>query len=159
MFFGTDSLTAKVKVVQRSRFNILREAQIWYNRNPDQRVLGDDFENVIILSDEFCHEIIAHPIPTDPEAVKVLASAPAVLDLFMWLTYRCFVAKGLERIPIFGPFGLVNQIGCAESSRERRFSAKLDQWLSTIRVMWPGCPARVADHRTPLIDHAIGILQ
>ena len=159
MFFGTDSIASRAKVVQRSRFNFLREAQIWYNRQPDQRVLGEDFENVIVLSDEFYQEIIAHPIPTDLEAVKVLASAPAVLDLFMWLTYRCFVAKGPEAIPIFGPFGLVSQIGSVEYSRERRFSEKLDQWLNIIRVMWPGCPARVADHRMLVIDHATGIVQ
>ncbi len=80
IFFGTDSLGARAMVVQRSRFNFLREAQIWYNRRPDQRVLGDEFENTITLSDEFYREIMAHPIPTDLEAVKVLASAPAVLD-------------------------------------------------------------------------------
>ncbi len=96
-----------------------------------------------MLSDEFYQEVIAHPIPTDLEAVKVLAAAPAVLDLFMWLTYRCFVARGPESIPIFGPCGLVAQIGSVEYSRQRRFTAKLEQWLRTIRVMWPACPARV----------------
>src|SRR3954469_25621328 len=106
MFFGTDSVGRTAKVVHRSRFNFLQESQIWYNRDPDQRALGEDFENVIVLSDEFYQEIVAHPIPTDLEAVKVLAAAPAVLDLFMWLTYRCFVAKGPETIPIFGPYGL-----------------------------------------------------
>ncbi len=159
MFFGTDSMTSRARVVQRSRFNFLREAQIWYNRDPDQRMLSEDFENVIVLSDEFYQEIIAHPIPTDLEAVKVMAGAPAVLDLFMWLTYRCFVAKGTEAIPIFGPYGLVTQIGSVEYSRERRFVAKLEQWLNTIRVMWPACPARIADGRSLIIDHAVGILQ
>ncbi len=158
MFFGTDSTAPRAKVVQRSRFNFLREAQIWYNKRPDQQLLGEEFENIIVLSDEFYHEVLAHPIPTDLEAVKVLASAPAVLDLFMWLVYRCFVAKGPELIPIFGSCGLVRQIGSVEYSRERRFLAKLEQWLNTIRVMWPGCPARIADHRALRIDHASGIL-
>jgi hypothetical protein len=31
--------------------------------------------------------------------------------LFTWLSYRCYVAKGEERIPIFGEFGLANQLG------------------------------------------------
>jgi plasmid replication initiation protein len=83
MFFGTDSLSRTAKVVQRSRFNFLREAQISYSRQPDKRALGEEFENVIVLSDEFYQEIIAHPIPTDLDAVKVLAATPAVLDLFM----------------------------------------------------------------------------
>ena len=101
----------------------------------------------------------AHPIPTDLEAAKVLAAAPAVLDLFMWLTYRGFVAKGPEAVPIFGPFGLVAQIGSVEYSRERRFAAKLEQWLRTIRVMWPTCPARIVDGRTLVLDHAMSIMQ
>jgi hypothetical protein len=41
MFFGTDA-NSRAKVVQRSRFNFLREAQIWYNRQPDQRALSED---------------------------------------------------------------------------------------------------------------------
>jgi Plasmid encoded RepA protein len=44
--------------------------------------LSQGFENTIVLSDEFYREISSHPIPTDLEAVKVLAGAPAVLDLF-----------------------------------------------------------------------------
>ena len=158
IFFGTDSVSTRTKVVQRSRFNFLRQAQIWYNRQPEQQALGQDFENTIVLSDEFYQEIISHPIPTDLEAVKVLASSPGVLDLFMWLIYRCFVAKGPERIPIFGAFGLVNQIGSVKYTRQRRFTAKLEQWLKTIRVMWPACPARIANGRMLVIHHATAIL-
>ena len=95
-------MAGKAKLVQRSRFNFLREAQIWYNRAVDQRPLSDQFENVIVLSDDFYREITSHPIPTDLEAVKVLSGAPAALDLFMWLSYRCFVAVGWESIPLFG---------------------------------------------------------
>ncbi|MBV8832887.1 MAG: replication initiator protein A, partial [Acidobacteriaceae bacterium] len=85
IFFGTDTFRGTAKVVQRSRFSFFREAQIWYSRDPEQYPVSDQFENVIVLSDEFYREIAAHPIPADLEAVKVLAGAPAVLDLFMWL--------------------------------------------------------------------------
>jgi replication initiator protein len=93
IFFGTDILSGTAKVVQRSRFSFFHEAQIWYSRDPPQYPISDQFENVIVLSDEFYREITAHPIPADLEAVKVLAGAPAVLDLFMWLSYRCFLPK------------------------------------------------------------------
>jgi hypothetical protein len=59
-----------------------------------------------VLSDEFYHEISEHPIPTDLEAVRVLSDSPAVLDLFMWLSYRCFSVKGEEAIPLSGGSGL-----------------------------------------------------
>ena len=65
IFFGTDTLTSKAKVVHRARFNFFSEARIWYNRTPDDRVLSQGFENTIVLSDEFFQEVIAHPIPTD----------------------------------------------------------------------------------------------
>lgn len=140
-------------MIQRSRFNFLREAQIWYSRNTNQGALSEDFENVVGLSDEFYREVISHPIPTDLEAVKVLAGAPAVLDLFMWISYRCHTARGEERIPIFGPCGLVQQLGSVEYSRPRRFRVKLEQWLNTIRALWPDCPANVSGDGLGVILH------
>jgi hypothetical protein len=159
IFFGTDTLGRTVKVVQRSRFSFFNEAQIWYSRDPEQYPISDQFENVIVLSDEFYKEITEHPIPTDLEAVKVLAGAPAVLDLFMWLSYRCFLAKGKETIPLFGPRGLASQIGSIEYARSRRFREKLDGWLDSIRVLWPECPARIsADGANLIVDRAWAVL-
>jgi hypothetical protein len=143
IFFGTESTRRHARVIQRSRFNFLTEAQIWYNRDPTQEVLSEGFENIIVLSDEFYQEVIAHPIPADIDAVKVFGSAPAVLDLFMWLTYRCFTAKSDERIPLFGDFGLTAQLGSVEYSRPRRFRAMLEHWLDQIRSVWPDCPAQI----------------
>src|SRR5438270_10189118 len=144
IFFGTDTLSGTARVVQRSRFSFFNEARIWYSRDPEQYPVSDQFENVIVLSDEFYREIVAHPIPADLEAVKLLAGAPAVLDLFMWLSYRCFLAKGRETIPLFGPRGLASQIGSIEYARSRRFREKLDGWLDSIRVLWPECPAKIS---------------
>jgi hypothetical protein len=86
---------------------------------------------------------MSHPIPTDLEAAKALSSAPAALDLFTWLSYRCFNAKGEERIPIFGDFGLVHQIGCAEYARPRKFRERLERWLDLVKALWPDCPAHI----------------
>ncbi|MFZ0592334.1 MAG: replication protein RepA [Bryobacteraceae bacterium] len=159
IFFGTDQMRGTAKVVQRSRFNFLQEARIWYSRDPNQSVLPGDFENAIVLSDEFYREVASHPIPTDLEAVKVLAGAPAVLDLFMWLSYRCHLSQREEGIPIFGSFGLAQQLGSIEYSRPRRFRVKLEQWLDTIRTLWPECPARIgADGTTLLIERASAVL-
>jgi hypothetical protein len=155
IFFSTESNRSTATVVQRSRFNFLREAEIWYSRSSE----GPAGENVITLTDEFYAEISGHPIPADLEAIKVLAAAPALLDLFMWLSYRCFVAKGPEIIPLFGPFGLTQQLGCVKYSRPSRFRAMLDQWLRTIRSLWSECPAFIsADGRTLRIDRRSAIL-
>ncbi len=159
IFFGTETSRPAAKVVHRSRFNFLSEAQIWYNHDSAQPPLSDEFANVVILSEEFYREISEHPIPADLEAVKVLASAPAVLDLFVWLTYRCFSTKGPERIPLFGDFGLAQQLGCVDYSRPRRFRSMLDQWLGSIRRLWPDCPAVIAsDGRALLVNHSKAVL-
>jgi hypothetical protein len=159
IFFGTDTFSGKAKVVQRSRFSFFNEAQIWYSRDPEQCPLSDQFENVIVLSDEFYREITSHPIPADLEAVKVLAGAPAVLDLFMWLSYRCFLAKEKERIPLFGACGLASQIGSIEYARPRRFREKLDDWLDSIRMLWPECPAHISSDGTNLeVNRAAAVL-
>jgi hypothetical protein len=158
-FFGTDILTSKAKFVQRSRFNFMSEARIWYSRTPDQPALSSEFENVIVLSDDFYREVVAHRVPHDLDAVKVLAASPAVLDLYMWLSYRCFKAKKPESIPIFGPYGLANQLGSVEYSCPRRFRAMLNQWLRSIRTMWPECPARInADGTSLLIAYAPAVI-
>jgi hypothetical protein len=151
IFFGTDCRTERAAVVHRARFNFMSEARIWYSRNPEQKLLPGECENMIVLSDEFYREIQAHPIPTDLEAAKALSSSPAALDLFMWLSYRCFTAKGKERVSLFGDFGLVSQLGSTEYSRPRKFREKLEGWLNLIRAMWPECPAVVADDGMGLI--------
>jgi hypothetical protein len=64
-------------VINRCRFNFFQEARIWYNRDSNTPFLSEGFENVIVLTDEFYAEVMAHPIPTDVEVVKTFASAPA----------------------------------------------------------------------------------
>ena len=138
----------------------MSEAQIWYNRDSAQPPLSDEFANIVVLSEEFYRETSEHPIPADLEAVNVLASAPAVLDLFLWLIYRCFSAKGQERIPLFGSFGLAQQLGGLAYSRPRRFRAMLGQWLAFIRRLWPDCPALVSSDGAALpLDHSKSVLQ
>jgi hypothetical protein len=82
-------------------------------------------------------------IPTDLDAAKALSSSPAALDLVMWISYRCFTARGEERVPLFGDFGLVNQLGSAEYARPRRFRERLGRWLDLVKTLWPDCPARI----------------
>ena len=143
IFFGTDTQRDPAVVVHRSRFNFMTEATIWYSQHEARRTPSDEGENVVVLTDEFYREIISHPIPTDLEAARALSCSPAALDLFTWLSYRCFVAKTEECIPLFGEFGLVRQLGVAAYTRPRKFRESLERWLDLVRSMWPECPARL----------------
>jgi hypothetical protein len=82
IFFGIDTHRSISSVVHEARFNFMSEARIWYSRDPGQSNL---------------------------EAAKALSSSPA-LDAFTWISYQCFVAKGEERVSLFGKFGLANQL-------------------------------------------------
>lgn len=156
IFFSTQTHGSAATMIHRSRFNFLREAEIWYGRPAETA----NRTNTITLSDEFYSEVIGHPIPSDLEAIRVLAASPALLDLFLWLSYRCFMAKGTETIPLFGPSGLTQQLGCVEYSRPTRFRAMLEQWLRVIRSLWPQCPAAIStDGKKLLIASANSVLQ
>jgi hypothetical protein len=159
IFFGTDTQCERAAVVHSARFNFMTEARIWYSRDPEQQLLPGDCQNLIVLSDEFAREILNHPIPTDLEAAKALSSSPAALDLFMWLSYRCFTARGRERVPLFGDFGLVSQLGSADYVRPRKFREKLQGWLDLVHTMWPECPASIDPNGTGLfVDRASAVL-
>jgi hypothetical protein len=115
----------------------MSEARIWYSRDPGQQNLPGDCQSLVVLTEEFYQEVTEHPIPTDLEAAKALSSSPAALDLFTWLSHRCFCGEGEERVSLFGEFGLANQLGCINYSRPRRFRERLEQWLGLVHVMGP----------------------
>jgi hypothetical protein len=159
IFFGTDAQRERAAVIHCARFNFMSEARIWYARHPAQDTLPGEFENEIVLSEEFFREIMEHPIPTDMEAAKALSCSPAALDLFTWLSYRCFIARGRQCVPLFGPAGLVNQLGSCEYTRPRKFRERLAGWLDLVRALWPECPARINEDGTGLwVDRASAVL-
>jgi hypothetical protein len=155
IFFGTDTQPSKVPVIHRARFSFMREARIWYARERSQESLPAYCQNTVVLSDEFFAEVMAHPIPTDLEVAKALSCSPAALDLFTWLTYRCFAAKAEERFPLFGSRGLVSQLGSSEYARPRKFRERLEHWLNIVKALWPECPARISpDGACLIVNHA-----
>jgi hypothetical protein len=159
IFFGTDTQRERASVIHQARFNFMSEARIWYARDLAQASFPDGLANSIVLSDEFYREIMSHSIPADLDAAKALSSSPAALDLFVWLSYRCFIAKGEERVPLFGDCGLVNQLGSAEYARPRKFRERLEGWLELVRTMWPECRARISkDGCTLILNRASAIL-
>src|SRR5688572_20481233 len=59
--------------------------------------------------------------PTQTEFTYLSAGLAAVLDLYMWLTYRCCKATSTATISNFGEFGFAGHIGTVEYSRSRPF--------------------------------------
>jgi hypothetical protein len=57
IFFGTDQQQKAAAVLHQSRFNFLREAEIWYART-DRETTAGSFQNSVVLTDEFYREIL-----------------------------------------------------------------------------------------------------
>jgi hypothetical protein len=118
--------------------------RLWFNK--ENSTGGERAENSVTLSPAFWEELRNHPIPVDTEVVRALANNPGCLDLYTWLTWRCYQAKDIQRIPFFGPMGLASQLGVQDYARERKFRERVRQWLELVRLCWPECPATVASN-------------
>lgn len=77
--------------------------------------------------------------------MKALADSPDNLDLYVWLVWRCWTAKGPTPVPLFGQDGLISQLGNSANLRERDFRRQITQWLKVIRQLWPECPASLLE--------------
>jgi hypothetical protein len=151
VFFGTDAESGAKQVWNYRRFHFFDRLKIWCSESAQADL--DEFQpdcNVICLSDPFWEEIQAHPIPVDARVVRALTGNPGCLDLYMWLSWRCFHAKRREYVPLFGLCGLANQLGVLEYSRDRNFRKRLREWLRLVYLYWPECPARLTEDGTAL---------
>ena len=152
IFFGTEEQLHGGSMFDWTRFHFFDQMKIWYTKHIDQQQLpSEDFQNQILLSENFWGELQRHPIPIDLEAVKALANAPAQLDFYTWLVWRCWSAKGETSIPLTGEAGLMAQLGISDKTTARNFRVHVRRWLSKTRALWPNCPARLSEDGTALL--------
>jgi len=149
-FFSSDQQDAECVVIERHSFRFVRDVRLWYNQRGGEPSEGSS-ENVIVLSEEFWKEVRDHPIPIDLAVVRALADSPGNLDLYVWLVWRCWTAKGHARVPLFGAEGLVQQLGVSDNLRSRDFRRQIKAWLTIICRLWPECPAKLSGTGEALI--------
>lgn len=147
MYFGTQTETARNQLWDYRRFHFFDRLKVWYAKDQfsEGALETEERGNIISLSDSFWQEIQAHPIPVDLNVVRGLTNNPGCLDLYMWLVWRCFSAKRTDTIPLFGAFGLAAQLGVFEYTRDRNFRKRLKEWLHTVSLYWPDCPAKLSE--------------
>ncbi|HTA46349.1 MAG TPA: replication protein RepA [Bryobacteraceae bacterium] len=143
IYFSTDGTRGQARYIDRSRFNFFDQMRLWYSNGDHPGLPGEDFQNVIVLSEQFWNEVKNHPIPIDMNIVRQLAHAPGALDFTCWLIWRCFTATQEQLIPIFGEAGLEFQLGVIDYARPRRFREQISKWMDTVRGLWPACPAEL----------------
>jgi hypothetical protein len=155
VFFGTREDRRGSEVWSAGRIHFFDHMRLWFR---DQELGDGNGANTVTLSPPFWEELKNHPVPVDTEVIRMLAHSPGCLDLYTWLSWRCFKAKGPERVPLFDPLGLMNQLGVQEYARERKFCERLNTWLKLICLYWPECPAALAKNGSFLVlNHATAV--
>jgi hypothetical protein len=152
-FLTSDDQNAETAIITRTSFRFVSTLKLWYVRGtpPDQERDSNPNENISVLSEEFWNEIQGHPFPVDLNVVRAIADSPGNLDLYIWLVWRSWTAKTQVNVPLFGPEGLVAQLGNSDSLRERDFRRQISRWLQITRQLWPECTATMAESGTSLI--------
>jgi hypothetical protein len=148
IFFGTEEQREKDIISNWARFHFFDKMQLWYHRDENHPSLpGDDFANIIELSEAFYQEIQQHKIPVERKVVAALANAPGTLDLYVWLVWKSWTLKGNQaaRVPLYGDASLQEQLGSVEYKRDRRFREKVSAWLREVKAWWPECPAAMSE--------------
>jgi hypothetical protein len=145
IFFGTNDERSRAEVWDCGRLHFFERMRLWFRPDASGTPEPSDV-NLVTLSEAFWEEIKSHPVPVDAEVVRALANNSGCLDLYTWLSWRCYQAKTEELIPLFGAFGLANQLGVQEYERERKFRERLRRWLVLVKVYWPRCPAVVSSN-------------
>ena len=153
IFFGTEEKPCGARLIDSSRFHFLDRMRLWFNSDsatPTANAVTHD--NIITLSEAFHEEIDQHRIPVEREAIACLAHAPGTLDSYIWLVWKTWTVNRVSaRIPLFGPYGLSQQLGTAEYSNGRFFRRKLQHWLRQVKVLWPDCPAAISNDGQVLV--------
>jgi hypothetical protein len=91
IFFGTKQEIRDSEVWKCSRGHFFDQMRLWFHK--ENATGGERVENTVTLSPAFWEELRTHPIPVDTEVVRALANNPGCLDLYTWLTWRCYQAK------------------------------------------------------------------
>jgi len=104
---------------QSSRLLIADQSNVfWHPSKASQRSLWD---STLHLSESFCREVIAAPVPIDMRVYHSLSKSPMAMDIYAWLTYRMFVlrrsGKPFVRIPWIG---LKAQFGASYGNGQRK---------------------------------------
>jgi hypothetical protein len=147
------------RIEDRRAYQLMSKAKMYITdhdarRNVNQYTLWQD---EIILGAEFADDLrTGGRVPIDLETVKALKECSPALDLYVWQAWRSYrlqrAGEETVAIPIFGPDGLVAQLGTSSSST-KKIKAMLRGWQHEVRRVWPDCPNYLDDHCERFIAH------
>ncbi len=97
------------------------------------------WDSKIRLGEDFFNEIISHPVPLDMNTLTALKRCALGLDLYLWLTYRCFTLKNtlyLTWKQLYQQFG-AHPAKASDNQTVQDFRYKVLRELKKIKLAWP----------------------
>lgn len=155
IFFGTNDQPDGKLLLDWARFHFFDRLHLWFHKDDPTTISTPSAENLVVLGEAFYDEIDQHRIPVEREVVALLANAPGLLDLYLWLVWKTWTLNTqCTRIPLFSTGGLSEQLGTGQYSADRFFRRKIRRWLHEVRALWPECPASLSKDGQSLILHS-----
>jgi hypothetical protein len=104
--------------------------------NPPDPSQSSLFENWVELGEKFFKAITAYPVPADMRALRALKNSALALDLYVWATYRVYLAnqKGCAQFIPWDSF--MKQLGCNYNS-VKDFKRKALAAFKKVRDVYP----------------------
>jgi len=116
----------------------LGKTDLWWDpHHPDQ---GGLWQSTITLSPEWFAELLAHPVPVDLTALRVVRRSPLAIDLLSWLTYRLSYLRQSTTVPWEG---LQAQFGAAYADL-KHFKPEVRRALGMVVAAYPAADVQVA---------------
>ena len=89
---------------------IAPEGEIWWDYSNEGENI---FDGHITLSDQAFKMFTNSPVPVDMRTISAIKNSALAIDLFIWVTYKTFIANNKDR-PQHVPWrGLIKQLGSA----------------------------------------------
>lgn len=108
--------------------------ELWwdYDETEGQQAL---WGNNVRLSSAFVQSVLTAKIPTDMRALKLLSEkgGPLAMDIYMWLSYRLFVA----RRPTLVPWEALQAQFGSQTVSKRKFKQSFNSKLVLILLVYP----------------------
>jgi hypothetical protein len=133
---------------------------LWFTKDLDTPTLpGEDFKNNRIeLSEKFAKDLERFLLSIELDTVVAWANNPTQVYFNMWLGWRCYTARGGEKIPLMGRGGLKEQCGFeGYGGHQGRldFRRKVKKLLDNAKLSWPDCPAKLVTDDPIHPDHLL----
>jgi len=151
IFFGTNDQPDGKVLLDWARCHFFDRLHLWFHHGEPTQPGASGTENLVVLSDAFYDEIDQHRIPVEREVVALLANAPGVLDLYLWLVWRTTLNGQSVRIPLFGTGGLWDQLGTGSIRPIASFDERSSDGFDEVQALWPECRAHLSKDGQSLV--------